>query len=76
MEEVWSGSRGETSDGFSMKQIWKNIWSMKTPNKIKNFAWRACRDMLVKKVNLKKKHITQDDTCNDCGKEVGPAQRI
>ena len=42
---------------------------MKTPNKIKNFAWRACRDILGNKVNLKRRTITKDDLCSECGKE-------
>lgn len=42
---------------------------MKTPNKIKNFAWRPCRDILANKVNLKRRTITKDDLCSECGKE-------
>lgn len=42
---------------------------MKTPNKVKNFAWRACRDILGNKVNLKRRTITKDDLCSECGKE-------
>lgn len=70
MEEVWSVSGGQSSDSSAIRQVWNSIWSMKTPNKIRNFAWRAWRDILATKVNLKKRPVTNDDLCNDCGNEA------
>ena len=51
-----------------MKLVWKSIWNLNLPNKIQNFAWRACREDLATKSNLLKRHITQDDLCPQCGK--------
>lgn len=39
---------------------------MKVPNKIKGFAWRACKDGLPTTTNLVKKHVLTDDTCRFC----------
>ncbi|KAF5442896.1 hypothetical protein F2P56_035506 [Juglans regia] len=39
---------------------------MKVPNKMKIFAWRACKDGLPIAVNLGKKRVLSDDTCRFC----------
>ena len=49
---------------------------MRVPNKIKHFAWRACRDILATKENLWKRHITKDNICESCGKEPKSACHI
>ena len=69
MEGLDNGSEGESSDGTVMKQIWRSIWGMKTPNKIRSFAWKAFRGILPTKENLKRRHVIVDDLCETCGKE-------
>nr|XP_023883659.1 uncharacterized protein LOC111995948 [Quercus suber] len=69
MDDSRQGREGESLDNTEVRQIWRRVWSMKTPNKIRNFSWRACRDILANKVNLKRRMITKDDLCNECGKE-------
>ena len=43
----------EESPGYSnnskMTTIWKVVWNLKCPNKIKHFMWRACRNVLPTK---------------------------
>ena len=47
--------------------VWKKIWKMKVPNKIRHFIWRAAKDSLPTKVNLKAWHVPVDDVCEGCG---------
>ena len=58
----------ESSNSAALKQVWRDLWNMCVPNKVKHFAWRACRDILVTKENLWKRHITKDNLCKACGK--------
>ncbi|XP_075646901.1 uncharacterized protein LOC142617826 [Castanea sativa] len=76
MEATWRGTRVESLDGSTMKQVWKSIRSTKTPNKVRNFAWKAGQDILATKENLKKRHVTHDDICNDCGKEIETSSHL
>ncbi|XP_075675023.1 uncharacterized protein LOC142644259 [Castanea sativa] len=47
--------------------VWKEIWKMKVPNKIRHFIWRAVKDSLPTKVNLKAQHLPVDDVCEGHG---------
>lgn len=69
MEEVWKERNGDSSDCSTMKQIWKRVWGLETQNKIRNFTWKACHNILATKENLMKRHITTDDRCEECGKD-------
>ena len=50
-----------------MKEFWKFIWRLKVPNKIRNFTWRACWNILPTKANLFRWKITTDNICEVCG---------
>lgn len=48
------------------KDLWKKIWALKVPNKVKNHMWRACRNSLPTKTNFVRKTIIANDTCDRC----------
>lgn len=43
---------------------------MNVPNKVRHFAWKACRNILATKENLRRINITKDSTCEVCGEQV------
>ena len=42
----------ESSRGPSGLQIWKKLWKLRVPNKIKVFRWRVYHEILPTLVNL------------------------
>ncbi|XP_030929385.1 uncharacterized protein LOC115955407 [Quercus lobata] len=63
-------NEGESSFGDPLERLWKKIWHLNIPSKIKNFAWRACLDALPTMVNLKKRGIGENGFCPCCGSEL------
>ena len=41
-EENWV----ESSRGPIGQQVWRNLWKLQVPNKIKVFGWKACQEIL------------------------------
>ena len=58
----------ESSNAMCMKEFWKFIWRLRVPNKIRNFTWQACRNILPTKANLYHRQVTPDNICEVCGK--------
>ncbi|XP_075645080.1 uncharacterized protein LOC142616078 [Castanea sativa] len=50
----------------AIKPLWKKIWGLDVPNKVKNLVWRACTNSLPTKVNLVRRKITTDNVCDNC----------
>ena len=48
------------------KQVWKKIWQLQVPPKVKNFLWWACRNVLPTKQVLLKRKVTADPICERC----------
>ena len=57
---------GECSSNTRMKSLWKSVWQLRCPNKIKNFIWRACKDILPTKTKLKDRKIPVEVDCDIC----------
>ena len=57
---------GGTSDNSWMQTLWKMIWKLNYPNKIKQFMWRSCRNIHPKKHQLKSRGISIEDCCDQC----------
>ena len=47
-------------------QVWKQIWSMNVPQKVKMLLWRACHEAMPTKHSLFWRKITEDDLCVRC----------
>ena len=58
--------RAESSRGPSGLQVWKKLWKLCVPNKIKVFGWKACHEILPTRVNLARRKITSDHVCHCC----------
>ena len=54
------------SNPSAHKKFLLDIWSLNVPNKIHHFIWRSINDTLPTKLNLHKRHITQNFLCERC----------
>ena len=61
--------KGECSDGISLRALWKLIWNLNCPNKVKHFMWRACKNILPIKCKLRVRGIGVEVSCDLCGGE-------
>ena len=46
--------------------LWRGVWTLRTPNKVKHFIWRACNNSLPTMDNLFHRQIMASDHCNIC----------
>ncbi|KAL6289403.1 hypothetical protein ACE6H2_006913 [Prunus campanulata] len=68
--ELGRKAEGETSQGDTQRRIWKSIWGVQVPPKIRTFLWKCCRNVLAVKENLRHRGLDVDTTCALCGQET------
>ena len=47
--------------------LWKIIWSMRVPTKIRSFIWSACHESLPTKMGLMRRKVVASPWCESCG---------
>jgi len=47
-------------------RLWKKVWGMQVQPKVRNFLWRAIRNSIPTKKNLKQRMVLTDDGCDHC----------
>ena len=55
-----------SSDVTTLQPLWKKIWGLKVPRKVKNLVWHACKNSLPTKMNLLKCQMVISDVCELC----------
>ena len=60
-------NEGESSAGDPRTLLWKKVWHLNLPEKIRIFAWRACMNALPTMQHLKVKGVNIDGSCPLCG---------
>ena len=60
---------GGCSDGDYRAPLWRKMWHLKLPAKVRIFAWRACVNGLPTRMNMVTRGIDVDASCPLCGKE-------
>ena len=58
-----SSVSSESSSTGSLKKFWNGVWSAKVQPKIRNFIWRACRNILPTQTKLFDKKILSSFSC-------------
>ena len=76
LEKQQSSAMGHFSKSSIRKKIWKALWNLNVPQKIKHFSWRVSQDILATKMNLAKWKIAPSGTCELCEKEEETASHL
>ena len=63
LASVEASTSPSSSTGLEQRSLWKNIWKIRTPNKICYFIWQVVHDSLPTKQNFRARHIPIDETC-------------
>ena len=66
MELSCSSVIASSSDDNKLRCFWKTMWCFLAPHKVRHFLWRACRDILPTKVNLRRRKVLSEDLCEEC----------
>ena len=56
---------GSVSSKQSQK-LWKLIWSLSVPAKVRNFMWRTAKNAIPVKTNLVKRKVLLEESCDYC----------
>ena len=57
---------GGASTPTPPKKLWKFIWSMSIPSKVRNFLWRAAKNAIPVKTSLVQRKVLTEETCDQC----------
>ena len=67
LDMVNSTANVEASDNHQRSLFWKTLQHLNVPNKIKSFTWRAYKNILPTKDNLRRRKGIDIPTCEACG---------
>ena len=60
----------ECSSGDPNSPLWRNLWKLELPEKVKIFAWRAWLNGLPTLDNMQMRGLCSNYTCSVCDEEV------
>ena len=58
--------RSALPGGSIHNPVWKILWKLKIPSKVKNFVWRALHGILPLKAILANRHVPVSGECPIC----------
>lgn len=64
--EDWLEGRSCSSDTRMARNQWTKLWSAKVPAKVRSFAWRLAKNSIPTGETLKRRHMSEADTCVIC----------
>lgn len=70
LEDLKREESGTSTTSQRWKDFWKKLWSVKVPQKIKVFMWKACSNILPTCTKLFDRKIGSNFSCSVCGEEA------
>jgi hypothetical protein len=69
MEYKVMGNEGSSSCADGSQSLYKKLWSVKVPPKVRLFAWKLSEEGLATQDNRKRRTLVREDICTICGME-------
>ncbi len=63
------GDEGDSCNRTQHQCVWKALWKLKMPNKVKIHLWRACMGALPTRFSLRRRRVLADPICPICSGE-------
>ena len=67
---------GEHSSDAQDQRLWKRLWSLNVPPKVRTFMWRACCNVLPTKSNPTQWKVQTDPKCSICSPQDETKEHI
>ena len=64
--KIWAANDGSPGGGVSNAAVWKWLWKLDVPAKIKIFGWRALHGLIPCRAILANRHISNVSGCPVC----------
>lgn len=71
-----SSNSGAPSDCWKQSTLWKTVWVLHVPNKIKAFTWWVCKNIFPTKVSLGYRRVIDNPVCEAYGLEAETRARV
>lgn len=62
--------QGQSGISEEVKKCCSALWKLNLPPKFKTFWWRVAHNSLAVTINLNKRGVHIDDTCQSCGEDA------
>ena len=62
--------QGQSGISEEVKKCCSALWKLNLPPKLKTFWWRVAHNSLAVTINLNKRGVHIDDTCQSCGEDA------
>uniref|UniRef100_A0A7N2LHE6 Reverse transcriptase zinc-binding domain-containing protein n=1 Tax=Quercus lobata TaxID=97700 RepID=A0A7N2LHE6_QUELO len=63
---IQENTQAEHSRAGLDRPMWKKIWKLNIPPKVRNFLWRACSNILPTRENLHRRRVQVEPWCELC----------
>jgi hypothetical protein len=59
--------KNSEAGGSAEERVWKLLWKLNVPPKVRSFWWRVVHNFVPAKAELKRRHIAKESFCEVCG---------
>lgn len=70
LEQAKQGLQASSAHPLVARPLWRKIWQLQVPNKVRIFAWKVAHGALPTKLNKWRRRLEHTNECVICGLEA------